>query len=410
VSLARAAVFVAGLVAGLMIVPATAVYAQDPDLQRQIRESQQRLEEIRAERTRLEAEMAQVRNRVQGASDDLRNIERRLSASRSVLAELDFQVEATTQGVQESTRDLLLTRERMREGSVVLNRRLRDIYKLGNLHTARVLLGAESFGDLLTRYRYLRMIAAHDRNLVSRVAQLEEALTVQDEELRESLRELGRLRQDQLSEVAELHSVEQERLQTLERFRSDEARTLTRLEQLEADEGRLAGLLDDLELRRLEAERARAVGGRSGPVANNLTGADAGRLDWPVEGTILYNFGRQQRPDGTVLRFNGIGIAASPGAPVTAVRDGTVVLAGPFEGYGPTVVLSHGGGFYTLYLYLEEVGVVEGRSVSAGQVVGTVGGIGTPEGPHIEFQVRAPVDGGSPRAQDPLQWLRPGGG
>ena len=68
-------------------------------------------------------------------------------------------------------------------------------------------------------------------------------------------------------------------------------------------------------------------------------------------------------------------------------------------------MLSHGDGFYTLYLYLEEIGVVEGRTVAIGQVVGTVGGTDTPEGPHIEFQVRAPVNGGSPQAQDPLHWL-----
>jgi murein DD-endopeptidase MepM/ murein hydrolase activator NlpD len=69
-------------------------------------------------------------------------------------------------------------------------------------------------------------------------------------------------------------------------------------------------------------------------------------------------------------------------------------------------MLSHGGGFYTLYLYLEETGVAQGRDVVVGQVVGTVGGGDTPEGPHLEFQIRAPVDGGDARAQDPLAWLR----
>jgi septal ring factor EnvC (AmiA/AmiB activator) len=392
-------------------IPAAPAAGQQPvDLQQQIRESQRRLEEIRAERARLQAEMATVQGRVQDVSTDLRNIERQLSASRSVLAELNFQVEATTQQVQETTRDLLLTRERMREGSAVLNRRLRDIYKLGSLHTVRVLLGAESFGDLLTRYRYLRIVAAYDRGLVDRVAELEDALTLQDDELRTSLQDLGRLRQSQLGEVAELRAVEQERQRALERFRSEEAQARSRLEQLEADERRLSGLVEDLERRRLEAERRRVVGGGDEAGARTLSGTDAGSLDWPVDGDVVYGFGRQQRPDGTVLRFNGVGIAAAPGSPVRAVRAGTVVLAGPFEGYGPTVVVSHGGGFYTLYLYLEDIGVVEGRPVSAGQVVGTVGGTGTPEGPHIEFQIRAPIDGGSPQARDPLQWLRPRGG
>ena len=101
---------------------------------------------------------------------------------------------------------------------------------------------------------------------------------------------------------------------------------------------------------------------------------------------------------GLIPSADSIGIAAPPGTPVRAVRGGRVVLAGPFEGYGPTVVVSHGNGFYTLYLYLEDIGVVEGRDVETGQVVGTVGGRDTPEGPHLEFQIRTPVAGGAPPA------------
>ena len=93
-----------------------------------------------------------------------------------------------------------------------------------------------------------------------------------------------------------------------------------------------------------------------------------------------------------------------------AVLAGSVALAGPFEGYGPTVVLSHGDGLYTLYLYLEEIGVVQGRQVEKGQVVGTVGGRDTPEGPHIEFQIRSPATGSAPQALNPLEWLKSRGG
>lgn len=99
-----------------------------------------------------------------------------------------------------------------------------------------------------------------------------------------------------------------------------------------------------------------------------------------------------------------------PGSPVRAARKGLIVLAGPFEGYGPSVVLSHGNGFYSLYLYLEEIRVVEGRSIDVGHVIGTVGGTDTAQGPHIEFQVRAPIDGRVPEAQDPLEWLKPRAG
>jgi septal ring factor EnvC (AmiA/AmiB activator) len=382
------------------------VSAQDPDLQRQIMESQRRLEAIREERARLQAEMEQIRGQVRDASIELRNIEQQLSASRSVLAEVDFQADGIEVQVQETTAELLRTREQLREDKAVLHRRVRDIYKRGPLHSLKVILGADSFADLLTRYRYLQLIASYDRALVDRVSRLEQALEDHGRQQEESLAELGRLRQVKLGEVAELRSVERARQETLEEYRDLERQAQTRLEQLAEDETRLTGLIEDLERQRLEEERRRALAGvgREGP--STLSGADAGSLDWPVEGDLIYRFGRERRPDGTVLRWNGIGIQAPTGTPVRAVKSGTVVLAGPFEGYGPTVVLSHGAGFYTLYLYLEEIGVVQGREVQAGQVVGTVGGSQTPEGPHIEFQIRAPVAGSAPQAMDPLQWLK----
>ncbi|HKK94314.1 MAG TPA: peptidoglycan DD-metalloendopeptidase family protein, partial [Longimicrobiales bacterium] len=367
---------------------------------------QQRLEEIRAERERLQREMAAARMQVEDVSAQLRNIEQQLSVSRSVLAEMDFQTEVISAEVATASTQLIRTRERLREGDAVLQRRLRDIYKLGGLNTVRVLLGAESFGDLLNRYRYLRLMADYDRSLVNRVEQLETALLEQNEALQESLRELELIRNQKAGEVQELTQVELDREAALQRYRETARQAESRLDQLEADIARLTGLVDDLERRRLEEERRRAVAGReTGPAT--LGAADAGSLDWPLDGEVIYNFGRETRPNGTVLRWNGIGISAPRGTPVRAVRSGTVVLAGPFEGYGPTVVVSHGDGFYTLYLYLEDIGVIEGRVVEAGQVVGTVGGEGTPEGPHLEFQVRGPLDGGSPQAMDPLQWLRP---
>ncbi len=380
------------------------------ELRREILESQRRLEQIREERARLQREMDQIRTRVQSVSGELQNIERQISASRSVLAEIDFQAEATTAQVDRTTADLLRTRDQLRERQAILHRRLRDIYKLGPLHTGRVLLGADSFADLLNRYRYVRVIAASDRALTANVQALEQELLRQNQELQEGLRELSRLRDMQLGEVAELRQIEVRHQQTLQQFRSEERQTMTRLEQLEADEARMASMVVELERRRLEEERRRAAAGLPALAAPTLTRADAGLLDWPVEGELAYRFGVEQRPNGTVLRWNGIGIRAPAGTPVRAVRPGTVALAGPFEGYGPSVILSHGDGYYTLYLYLEEVGVVEGRPVDRGQVVGTVGGQGTPEGARLEFQIRAPVDGDSPRALDPLEWLRPRSG
>jgi len=385
-----------------MVLGASGLAAQAPNIGQEIQQSQRRLEQIREERAQLGRELSNMRTQVRDVSQELANVERRLSSTTAILAEVEFQSEATSEQIRNTTRDLLYSQDRLSESEAVLNRRLRDIYKMGPLHTVQVLLGARSFADLLNRYRYLQQIGRSDRQLVDRVRVMEAELVDQNDELRERMALLGSLRQDRVSEVAELRSVESERERALGEFRSREQRAASRIGELEADEARMTTLIASLEERRraLEASRLRAGG-------TSISTGDAGSLDWPLEGNLIYRFGLERRPNGTTFRWNGIGLGAAPGTPVHAVRAGQVLFAGPFEGYGPIVILHHGGGFYTHYMYLEEIGVVEGRDVEAGQVVGTVGGGDTPEGPHIEFQIRAPVEGDLPRAQDPLQWLKP---
>tara|TARA_Y100000590_G_C15737269_1_gene1019005 strand:+ start:475 stop:1680 length:1206 start_codon:yes stop_codon:yes gene_type:complete len=384
-----------------LILP-TSISGQTEDIRKEILESQQRLEDIRVERERLQKEMTNLEGRVRNVSSELANIEKQISVSRSVLGEIEFQVNTVAKEIENTSRDLLLTREQLQVGTAVLNRRLRDIYKRGSLHTVRVILGSSSFADLLTRYRYLHLIASYDQQLLERVKKLESDILIKKNDFQNHMSDIGRLRQVNLAEVVSLRSVERRHRISLKEYRSVERKTGSRLEELENDEVRLALLITDLEARRIEIERRN----NSSNIAT-ISSEDMGTLDWPVDGDLAYLFGLTERPNGTVLKWNGIGIQAPTGTPVRAVLAGTVVLAGPFEGYGPTVVISHGEGFYTLYLYLEDIGVIQGQRINSAQVIGTVGGSDTPEGSHIEFQVRTPVDGGSPQATDPIQWLRP---
>jgi len=374
--------------------------------QQEIRESQRRLERIRQERETLQKEMERLRSQLHDVSDQLVNIERQIAATNAVLKEIDHQSEMLAASADSTTAELLRTRDRLRERRVLLNYRLRSIYKRGPLHTARVLLTAESFSDLINRYRYLHLITLADRTLIQEVAKLERELSERERQLAADLALMQQLQVEKRDELERFRSIGSEKEATLKAFRQRERQAQERLQQLARDEARVTNLIAELERKRLEEERRRAVSGARPTGEGSITTKDLGALEWPVEGSLVYRFGTDRRPNGVVLRWNGIGIAAQPGTPVRAVEAGTVVMAGPFEGYGPSVVISHGGGYYTLYLYLKTVNVREGQQIAARTVIGTVGGERTPEGPHIEFQVRAPSRNGPPEPVDPLDWLR----
>lgn len=379
--------------------PARPAAAQD--IQRDLRESREKLTAIQAERQRLQREMESLRTRVRDVSSELLNIEQQHEVSRSALLELEFQTQLLEDNVEDTRRRHLETSRRLERRTADLHQRLRAIYKRGPLHSLEVLLTARGFADLLKRYKYLHLVAVYDRMIVQDFERLERELAQQERELRESLGRLDALREEKAAEVAELERLEAERQLALEQFREQETAAAARLEQLEEEQKQLTGAIAALERRRREEEAKRA-----GPAERaSISTRDLGTLPWPVEGSILYRFGPDRKPNGIVLKNQGIGIGAPVGTPVRAVESGVVEFAGAFPGYGSTVIISHGGGYRTLYLYLRDIAVQANEAIGANAVLGTVGGEESMEGAHIEFQVRVPVDGGI-EPVDPLAWLR----
>lgn len=94
------------------------------------------------------------------------------------------------------------------------------------------------------------------------------------------------------------------------------------------------------------------------------------------------------------------------GTNVLAAATGTVVVAewGNWGGYGRTIVISHGNGYYTLYSHLDQLLVGVGDLVTAGQHIAESGATppGTPA--HLHFGVRHGGYANTNYAVDPFGW------
>ena len=108
----------------------------------------------------------------------------------------------------------------------------------------------------------------------------------------------------------------------------------------------------------------------------------------PVSGTESSGFGYRVHPiDGELSFHYGTDFAADSGDDVTAFADGYVYAAGTSEGYGNYLILTHEGGFSTIYAHLSSFAVSEGEMVSRGQLIGAVGQTGKATGPHLHFEL-----------------------
>ena len=376
----------------------SSVAAQRPQpFDQQLRDNQRRLEDIRRERTQVEQELERLRTEAHSLSDELANIERQKETTNRIVNELDRQINSLSDQIDRTTVDLLLAQDALEEKRAVLERRLVDIYKRGPLYAYQVLLAAESFGDLLSRYKYLYLVSRQDRLLANDMFKLQRRMARERQTLVDARDALGRRKHERTDELQRYLALEHTREASLRETRRSAREAAQRLSQLERDEKSLNDRIVALERARREAEARGAV-----TAAASITTADLGQLDWPVEGKIVYQFGTAAGPNNTRIPWHGIGIAAAAGTPVRAIASGTVSLAGPLGTYLTSVLLDHGGGYYTFYGYLSDATVAKGERVAKGQTLGHVGGESSDRGPHLHFEIRG--QGGI--ALDPINWLK----
>jgi peptidoglycan hydrolase CwlO-like protein len=250
--------------------------AQAQDIERQIRANRARLDSIRREREELENELGRLRGRAHDITGELSNIERQKNATNRLVNELDRQIRSMGASLDTVTIDLALTQDALAEKRAILHRRLADIYKRGSLWTFQVMLAAESFGDLLSRYKYLYLVSRQDRSLVGAVDTLRRRNVSQRRQLLQIQNELAARRDERSQELERYVTLEQRHQRSLRETRASERAATRRLETLSRDAERLNDLIAALERARLAAAAT--------PGAPTISSRDLGKLDWPVQG------------------------------------------------------------------------------------------------------------------------------
>ena len=115
-----------------------------------------------------------------------------------------------------------------------------------------------------------------------------------------------------------------------------------------------------------------------------ITGS--GQFIWPVP-----NYRNCSRWYGG--RHKGVDICAPAGTPIYATASGTVTKAGynragAGSNYGYSVIISHSGGYTSVYAHCLSLTVHAGQSVRQGQLIGYVGSTGRSTGNHCHFEIR----------------------
>jgi septal ring factor EnvC (AmiA/AmiB activator) len=382
----------------LVAVAAGAVEAPDEDRTFMSREQVEReIERTERELESIRRDLAEKRKRAEdlaGQESDLRaeigRINEEIRLNRSLLDKLAEQKRVLQDDLEYSRQDLVVAEGVLDQSRVLLNKRLRSIYKFGRGQAMEVLLTSKTFADVAKRVYYLSMIADHDREIIEDFTEQVESKRILVEYIAE--------KKDRIESVEREARVEAENL----RMKKEQRDGL--VAQLKEKRYYYENLARELE----EASRnLETVIGALESRAEALAEADTtfegrmGTLMWPCDGEVISEYGMETHPRfGTIIKNNGIDIRTAPGTRVRSVGPGKVSFAGSLSGFGNCIIVSHGDGFYTMYGHLESLLVGKGYRVGEGEAIGYIGETSTPEGAVLHFEIRK---GKVPL--DPSKWL-----
>ncbi len=296
-------------------------------------------------------------------------VQKEIDAFQSQIDEKVAQIEESEEQINQLTIDL-------QNQNAAYNERAKSMIKRGNVSYLEIVLRSKSTEDLLTRVSVLKHVAKYDSK---KLQEIKDSMTAV-EELKEKLLE-------EKAQVVSLKSEQDAKKAVLDGYRAESQAIIDKLQKdINAFEAEYNAAKKAEEAARAAAYRAQTSGTYNVP--QNFVG---GQFMWPSNTTLVTSpYGYRIHPVTGTQRFHsGVDIGAAYGTSIYAANSGTVIVSGYNSGgYGNYVVISHGGGYSTLYAHCSSLLVSAGQQVTKGQVIAKCGSTGMSTGPHIHFEIQ----------------------
>jgi murein DD-endopeptidase MepM/ murein hydrolase activator NlpD len=340
---------------------------------------QEKLDKLRAQRERLGERIDAHEAQAGSLQAEAKELNAQIILLRKEHASLERDIKRISAKVRSAQARIDQTQAEIDKVEGVATNQAVALYKTGATESLDALLGSRTLAELDDRMEFLGVAAKKNTRALIDYHRLQLTIQAQHQDLFNTQQDLQATHDEQTNVLARL---DEKYVQLKDR--------LAKIEEIlgheHAQEGDLTVAMARIGGDIRAAQAVRAVTAR---------GVSTQGFLWPLNGGITSYYGERWGRMHT-----GIDIDGTTGQPVVASKDGAVIMASSYSGYGNTVIIDHGGGVATLYAHLSSFEVRNGQAVSQGEIVGGVGCTGSCTGDHLHFEVRV---NGSP--QDPLNFL-----
>ena len=354
--------------------------------------------EIKATQKRIQSEERKEKSsarRVNNLSEEITLLQKLVKELNKEEKLLSADISRTERKINASETDLDTLRSRYA-------RRLKTIYQKGQISNLEKILSSTSWRQAIYRAKYLKIIAEIDKNTHDTIRSLLIEIGKQKLSLEAVLRKKRRLKRDKEKTLSEVRNKKRKEQRSLVNIRQSQKELKTYLTEKQAGVKQLEAIIKKIQEDIARAEREERIRRQQLALKSKEFPKLKGGLDWPAEGRVITKFGRQWNPKlKTTTENPGIDIKGKPGSEIRAVLGGVVTTITFIRGFGTTVIIDHGGGFYTVYSHVTNVETSEDSQVRQGDIIAYMGDSGSINGSQLHFEIW-----GEGKKLNPEYWLK----
>ena len=280
-------------------------------------------------------------------------------------------------------------------------KRVVNTYLKGRVSDLEKVLSSTSWRQAIYRTQYLKIISSIEQKMTNEIEHLLLMINKDKLKLESLLRQSISLKRDKQKQMSSLRKMRIKREKELTRIRQDKSALANYLQEKAAGVKQLETIIKKVLEDKVRFEREDRIRQQQEALKTKEFNFLKGQLPWPTEGRVISKFGKQWNAQLKTTTDNpGIDIKGQPGSPIRSTVSGVVTTVTYIRGYGTTIIIDHGGGFYTVYSHVTNIQTHVDSEVRSGDVIAYMGDSGSINGSKLHFEVW-----GKGQKLDPEKWL-----
>ena len=379
------------------------ILAQQPqvDFEKELKQQNSAIESLRNEIEATKKRIQSENQKEKSSSKRVINLSEEISLLQRLVKEIDKEEKLLVADIARTESQIIKSEVELDTLRVRYGRRLTKMYKKGQLSNIEKILSSTSWRQAIYRTKYLKIISDLDQKTHNTIRSLLIEIGKQKLNLEAALRKKRRLKKDREVTLISLRSKKRKEQRELVKIRQSQKELKTYLTEKQAGVKQLEKIIANIQDDIARVEREARIRKQQQALQSKEFPKLKGQLAWPAEGRVITKFGRQWNPKlKTTTENPGVDIKGKPGSEIRTVLGGIVTTITFIRGFGTTIIIDHGNGFYTVYGHVTNIQTNEDSQVRGGDVIAYMGDSGSINGSQLHFEIW-----GQGKKLDPEKWL-----